>query len=362
MIPSLDISAILEELNRGELFVFSLYELGILTETETTDLLQIIQEEPKTLHIFVGFASPSNLRVADSSFYKEFIRQHPCSSTRAHSLYSETYPAQEITSVLLALEKKERLTRTEYALLYRRCMSNSIVLEHCYATYLKEKDEDAFVANIHTAIAFYDLLKGNHQIENEAHTKLIEYLMDNHLLSEEELQWLLQEYANGNEVLLNSFDVCCETHDVDGFVALFRNLMNMICVYQRNSEVQEFLTVLIKEMASSGVLSEEQTSRLDGLLQEPDECLCGLYEEYCRSGDFEGLVSALMVMGDGVSAEENGETVVEEEMKLPSKEDATAVIESMRGALCDEAIERLLALLGGGDVDIVYEVRERREA
>ena len=182
------------------------------------------------------------------------------------------------------------------------------------------------------------------------------------LLSEEELQWLLQEYANGNEVLLNSFDVCCETHDVDGFVALFRNLMNMICVYQRNSEVQEFLTVLIKEMASSGVLSEEQTSRLDGLLQEPDECLCGLYEEYCRSGDFEGLVSALMVMGDGVSAEENGETVVEEEMKLPSKEDATAVIESMRGALCDEAIERLLALLGGGDVDIVYEVRERREA
>ena len=37
MIPSLDISAILEELNRGELFVYSHNELGIHTEPETTD-------------------------------------------------------------------------------------------------------------------------------------------------------------------------------------------------------------------------------------------------------------------------------------------------------------------------------------
>ena len=34
------------------------------------------------------------------------------------------------------------------------------------------------------------------------------------------------------------------------------------------------------------------------------------------------------------------------------------MIEAMRGELCDETVERLLALLGGGDVRIVVEVGE----
>ena len=131
LIPSLDITAVLEELNRGQLYIYTLFELGIISETDTTTLLQIIQEDPKVLHLFVSYASASNIRVTDAELYHEFIRQHPCSSVRPHSLYSENYPVQAITGVLLELEKKAMLTRVEYAMLYRRCASHSVVLEHC---------------------------------------------------------------------------------------------------------------------------------------------------------------------------------------------------------------------------------------
>ena len=66
LIPSLDITAVLEELNRGQLYIYTLFELGIISETDTTTLLQIIQEDPKVLHLFVSYASASNIRITDA--------------------------------------------------------------------------------------------------------------------------------------------------------------------------------------------------------------------------------------------------------------------------------------------------------
>ena len=360
LIPSLDITAVLEELNRGQLYIYTLFELGIISETDTTTLLQIIQEDPKVLHLFVSYASASNIRITDAELYHEFIRQHPCSSVRPHSLYSENYPVQAITGVLLELEKKAMLTRVEYAMLYRRCASHSVVLEHCYSIFSKEKDEAEFVRSVRVAIELYDLLKGRSQPMKADHARIMQYIIDHRLLSEEEVEWMLREYSEGNEVLLNSLDVCSETQDVEGLVVLLHNVMGMLISYQLNAEVQEYLGVLVREMLASGVVTQAQAERLLGLLQEPDECMRGLYEEYRHSGDFEGLVNALVVMGEAVVEEGEAVTETEPEMKLPDKEEVVEVIEAMRGELCDEAVERLLALLGGGDVRIVVEVRVAR--
>lgn len=360
LIPSLDITAVLEELNRGQLYIYTLFELGIISETDTTTLLQIIQEDPKVLHLFVSYASASNIRITDAELYREFIRQHPCSSVRPHSLYSENYPVQAITGVLLELEKKAMLTRVEYAMLYRRCAGHSVVLEHCYSIFSKEKDEAAFVRSVRVAIELYDLLKGRSQPMKADHARIMQYIIDHRLLSEEEVEWMLREYSEGNEVLLNSLDVCSETQDVEGLVVLLHNVMGMLISYQLNAEVQEYLGVLVREMLTSGVVTQAQAERLLGLLQEPDECMRGLYEEYRHSGDFEGLVNALVVMGEAVAEEGEAVTEAEPEMKLPDKEEVVEVIEAMRGELCDEAVERLLALLGGGDVRIVVEVRVAR--
>ena len=357
-IPSLDITAVLEELNRGQLFIYTLFELGIISETDTTTLLQIIQEDPNVLHLFISYASASNIRITDASLYHEFIHSHPCSSVRSHSLYSENYPVQAITSVLLELEQKSMITRVEYAMLYRRCASHSVVLEHCYSIFCKEKDEEAFVKSVRVAIELYNLLKGRSQPMKADHARIMQYIIDHNLLSEDEIEWMLCAYSEGNEVLLNSLDVCNETQDVDGLVILLRNVMAMLVSYQLKAEVQEYLGVLVNEMLSSGVVSRGQAERLLGLLQEPDECMRGLYEEYRRSGDFEGLVNALMVMGAAKGEEGEGVVEPEPEMKLPGKEEVVEVIEAMRGELCDETVERLLALLGGGDVRIVVEVGE----
>ena len=149
---------------------------------------------------------------------------------------------------------------------------------------------------------------------------------------------------------------------------MLRSVIEMVRNYETAIETQEFIGELVKELLNEESLSPSQAAVLSALLEKPAPCLCELYKEYKQSGDFEGLLSALLYLSSSdplVNEELQGEEVDEMEvasqdddgdMSLPSRDDVIAVIKSVRGLLSSKDEETSLRLAEEGNIDVICAV------
>ena len=155
-----------------------------------------------------------------------------------------------------------------------------------------------------------------------------------------------------------------------GLVSMLRSVIEMVRNYETAIETQEFIGELVKELLNEESLSPSQAAVLSALLEKPAPCLCELYKEYKQSGDFEGLLSALLYLSSSdplVNEELQGEEVDEMEvasqdddgdMSLPSRDDVIAVIKSLKEAFSEREKDALYRLIEEGNVDVVLSVRD----
>ena len=360
---TLDISRVLEELSRAELYLYSLFELGILTEGTTMDLLQVVSEDPAVLHAFVELIMDSNTDLQNSSTYSSFIKTHRVvPSHTAHPLHypfhDEAYPTDQIITRLLELQKSGVISADEYVGLYRRCTAESPALRHIYNTSVQSEKNDGFGNSIKLAISIYNLLRPHSEsIADPAHAAILQQVYDAGMMGAEELRWVMQEYCQGNEVVQSAFSLCEETQDVCGLVEVLHSMMEMMHRYEVTVEVQEFLSVLVRELLDGGSISQEQATVLSVLLQEPAQCLCDLYQEYRRSGDFEGLLGALLYVSSSElpSIEDTPDEEVEEKesVSLPSREEVLETVKGLKGMISEEENAMLVKLIEEGNVDVI---------
>ncbi len=145
-----------------------------------------------------------------------------------------------------------------------------------------------------------------------------------------------------------------------GFVEVLHSMMEMVHRYEMAEEAQEFLTVLVRELLEEGSLSQQQATVLSVLLQEPSQCLCDLYQEYRRSGDFEGLLGALLYVSSSElpSTEDTPEEEAEEKesVSLPSREEVLETVRSLQSTISEEERNVLISLIEEGNVDVICSV------
>ena len=227
-------------------------------------------------------------------------------------------------------------------MLYRRSMDRSAVIRHCYDEFVKDHDLATLRKNLQLYLRVLEALRSpSAQISNPQHAAIIEELQRTEALSESELRWVIDEYCEGSEVVVNSFDVCVESKDVAGLASMLRKLMKMVESYQLRDEAKSFFETLFREMVESGVVSVAQSEILFELLQESSPVLVDLYGEYLRSQDFEGLLGALIVLctlGGRREEGENDDGAQEGELEMePWK-------------ISEEEIDRVLEEIGEKDL------------
>ena len=260
----------------------------------------------------------------------------------AEEVRQGTLQPEQITEQLLKLEREGSLSKTEYAVLYRRSMDRSAVIRHCYDEFVKDHDLATLRKNLQLYLRVLEALRSpSAQISNPQHAAIIEELQRTEALSEAELRWVIDEYCEGSEVVVNSFDVCVESKDVAGLASMLRKLMKMVESYQLRDEAKSFFETLFREMVESGVVSVAQSEILFELLQESSPVLVDLYGEYLRSQDFEGLLGALIVLctlGGRREEGENDDGAQEGELEMePWK-------------ISEEEIDRVLEEIGEKDL------------
>ena len=252
---TIDISVVLEQLSRAEVLLYTLFELNILSETQTSSLVRFLSEEPSQLQRFVKLTDVESAALRDQSLYLPFLQQCEQRSSRTDHGLKEVlqakYPAGQITEQLLKLEREGSLSKTEYAVLYRRSVDHSAVVRHCYDEFVKDHDLTAFRKNLQLYLRVLEALRSpSMQISNPQHAAIVEEIRRTQALSEEELRWVLDEYCNGNEVVVNSFEVCVESKDIKGLVSMLRKLICMVEKYQRLGEANSFFTTLLRKLSA----------------------------------------------------------------------------------------------------------------
>ena len=341
-----DISVVLEQLSRAEVLLYTLFELHILSEAQTSSLVRFLSEEPSQLQRFAKLTDVVGASLLDPSLYQPFLQQCEQRSSRTDHRLTDVlqaeYPAAQITEQLLKLEREGSLSKTEYAVLYRRSMDRSAVIRHCYDEFVKDHDLATLRKNLQLYLRVLEALRSpSAQISNSQHAAIIEELQRTEALSESELRWVIDEYCEGSEVVVNSFDVCVESKDVAGLASMLRKLMKMVESYQLRDEAKSFFETLFREMVESGVVSVAQSEILFELLQESSPVLVDLYGEYLRSQDFEGLLGALIVLctlGGRREEGENDDGAQEGELEMePWK-------------ISEEEIDRVLEEIGEKDL------------
>lgn len=339
-----DISVVLEQLSRAEVLLYTLFELHILSEAQTSSLVRFLSEEPSQLQRFAQLTDVVGASLLDPSLYLPFLQQcEQRSSGTDHGLkdvLQADYPTGQITEQLLTLERSGSLSKTEYAVLYRRSVDRSAVVRHCYDEFVKDHDLSTFRKNLQLYLRVLEALRSpSAQISNLQHAAIVEALQRSQALSEAELRWVIDEYCSGNEVVVNSFDVCVESQDVAGLASMLRKLIQMVENYQLQDEAKSFFGTLFREMVESGVVSAAQSEILFELLQESSPMLVELYGEYLRSQDFEGLLGALIVLCTlGGKRDEDSPQGGEAEMEPPR--------------IADEEIDRVLSEIGEKDGEL----------
>ena len=360
---TLDISTVLEQLSLAEVLLFTLFELGVLNESQTSSLVRLLSENPSQLQQFIALTDTPNAPLRDLALYAPFLQNCDVEPSHAshglHELLHTEYPSQQITEQLLQLEREGALSKIEYATLYRRCVNRSLVMHHCYDELVKDHDMGAFRKNLQMYLRVYaTLTPPQAHINNPQHVAILQEVVATHSLSEKELQWVVSEYCNGNEVVVNSFSVCEETNDVAGLVAMLRTLIRMVGKYQLIEEATEFFEVLLKEMLESRVLSMSQCDVLRAMVHESNQVLLELYREYQRSQDFEGLLGALLVLSSTGQKESTGvEELSEDDVILPTRDESIQIIKNIE-ELGDDVKSQAEKLLGEGNIDVVYAVEE----
>lgn len=361
----IDITMILEELDESEVTIYTLFELAVISELEASQLLQIVSESPSALHSFIRMVRSNQSELTNHDLYSLFLSANSSVSGVVHPLYYpfhlEAYPTEPLTESLLMLEKEGVINRIEYILLYKRCMMNSPALRHCYSVYTKNKNQNAFAKNSRLCLSIYNTMKPSKMTQmSDADAMILEEIIVKKLLPECELTWLLNEYNESNEVVINAFSVCKQTGDINGFLSVIQSVMKMYSVYQDEMEAKQFLLVLVKEMVGNHSITSEQAAILTMFIQESNECLIELYKEYKKSGDFEGLLAALIYISSTWSSiEEEGEECEEEEeeLSLPSLEQALSVIECVENELTASLVSELKQLIHEGDGLLLATVR-----
>ena len=307
-----DLMRVFEDLSRAELAILTLYELGILPEGLTMDYLQSVSQDPHLLHRFVELLSTPSETLHQETTYREFLKDyvlpHHHHPNPLHlPLSKENYPREGIVAILLELQKAGVLSAEEYVVLHRRCQEASPVLRRIYNNYLhdiqKEKNDnnllqDRIIENIgnsfKTACTLFLHLQPEPKGMTSTHTILLQTLETTSQITAEEARWVTAEYTRGNAVIRNAFALCEETGDMNGLRAMLSSVMQLVRKYELAVNAQKYFVVLVKELQTEGSITERQAATLDVLLCEPAPCLVGLYSEYQRSGDFEGLLSALL--------------------------------------------------------------------
>lgn len=340
---AIDFNTMLNELNESDITIYTLFELQIISETEACQLLHAVSESTSSLQAFTKMIH-SNQSLVNHDLYSIFLSPYSSSSSESiHPLYypyhMESYPSRPLTNLFLQLEKETVISRIEYIQLYKRCMMNSPALRYCYTTYIKTNNRDAFANNLHLCLSVYNKMKPTRMTQmSESDAVVFEEIIVKQMLQESELIWLLNEYNENNEVILNALSVCQETGDLNGLLTVVHSIMQMYTAYQDELEAKQFLQVLIREMVNNNTVNQEQADRLILLVQESNECLIDLYKEYKKSSDFEGLLAALIYISnscDILEEEEDGEEweEEEEELSLPTLNEALMVIDSIEKEL-----------------------------
>ena len=329
-------------------------------------ILQAVGEDPSVLHSFVELIINPTTSLQDPSTYAAFIQSHNVVPHTVHPLrypfHDEPYPTDPIIAQLLELQKSGIISADEYVGLYRRCAAESPVLRHIFHMWKQTGKQEEFAKSVKLAISVYSLLRPHSEsISDPAHAAILQQVYDAGMLGAEELRWVIQEYCQGNEVVRSAFSLCEETQDMCGFVEVLHSMMEMVQRYETAEEAQEFLTVLVRELLEEGSLSQQQAIVLSVLLQEPSQCLCDLYQEYRRSGDFEGLLGALLYVSSSElhSSEDTPEEVEEKEgISLPSREEVLETVRSLQSTISEEEKSVLIRLIEEGNVDIICSVRK----
>ena len=333
-------------------------------------LLQAVGEDPSILHAFVELIIDPTTSLQNPSTYAAFIQSHKVVPHAAHPLHypfhDEPYPTDPIITQLLELQKSGIISADEYVGLYRRCTTESPVLRHIYHMWKQTGKQEEFGKSIKLAISIYSLLRPHSEtISDPAHAAILQQVYDAGMMGTEELRWVIQEYCQGNEVVRSAFSLCEETQDMCGFVEVLHSMMEMVHRYEMAEEAQEFLTVLVRELLEEGSLSQQQATVLSVLLQEPSQCLCDLYQEYRRSGDFEGLLGALLYVSSSElpSTEDTPEEEAEEKesVSLPSREEVLETVRSLQSTISEEERNVLISLIEEGNVDVICSVGKGRE-
>lgn len=342
-----DISVVLEQLSRAEVLLYTLFELHILSEAQTSSLVRFLSEEPSQLQRFARLTDVVGAPLLDPSLYQPFLQQCEHRSSRTDHRLTDAlpadYPTGQITEQLLKLEREGSLSKTEYAVLYRRSMDRSAVVRHCYDEFVKDHDLATLRKNLQLYLRVLEALRSPlAQVSNPQHAAILEELQRTEALSEAELRWVVDEYCGGNEVVVNSFDVCVESKNVEGLASMLRRLKQMVESYQLRDEAKSFFETLFREMVESGVVSVAQSEILFELLQESSPVLVELYGEYLRSQDFEGLLGALIVLCTLGGRREEGE---DEDLLLEGGE---AEVEPWK--ISEEDIDRVLEEIGKKDL------------
>lgn len=343
---------------------------------EASQLLQIVSEVPQSLHDFIQLVHANKSQLTNHVIYALFLDSHANALSRsAHPLYypfhMEEYPSSQITGHLLELEKEGSINRIEYIMLYKRCMMSSPVLRHCYSVLAKTKNTQMFVKNVRLCLTVYDTIQPTTMTHmNETDAMILEEIIIKKHLQEFELTWLLNEYNEGNEVVINAFSVCRQTGDIAGLLSVLHSIIQMYSVYQDEMEAKQFLTVLVKELIANETITNEQAEVLSVLIQEGNACLIELYKEYKRSSDFVGLLDALIYVSNSVAhledeegemynEDEEGEMFNEEaeELSLPSLEQALNVITNVEGELPSSATAVIKQVIREGNATVLSIVR-----
>ena len=358
----------LETENRVDLFLHTLFEVGILSESLFLGLLQGVSENVTTLHAFVPLMTADESSVRNPQVYQVFYDSHITSNAQ-HRVAVQNYPSDRITAKLLLLQQQKTLTADEYVRLHRRCVANSPALQFVFTAYARGEKEDDLVEALKLADSMYLRLRPTcNSFSNPSHASILGRMEKERLLSGEELEWVKQAYCQGNEVVQSAFSLCEETGDMAGLVSMLRSVIEMVRNYETAIETQEFIGELVKELLSEESLSPSQASVLSSLLEKPAPCLCELYTEYKQSGDFEGLLGALLYLSssDSMTNEDlQGEEMEEMEvasqddygLSLPSRDDVIAVIKSVGGQLSSKEEEASLRLAEEGNIDVICAVR-----
>ena len=357
----------METENRVDLFLHTLFEVGILSESLFLGLLQTVSEDVATLHAFVPLMASEDASARNSHVYHVFYDSHRTAASQ-HHVAVPSYPSERITAKLLELQQRKTLTADEYVRLHRRCVANSPALQFVFTAYARDGKEEDLVEMLKLADSMFLRLRPTcSSFSNPSHAAILAHMEKERLLNAEELEWVKQAYCQGSEVVQSAFSLCAETGDVAGLVSMLRSVIEMVRNYETAIETQEFIGELVKELLNEESLSPSQAAVLSALLEKPAPCLCELYKEYKQSGDFEGLLSALLYLSSSdplVNEELQGEEVDEMEvasqddgdMSLPSRDDVIAVIKSVRGLLSSKDEETSLRLAEEGNIDVICAV------